>query len=173
MKNWIVFKITTYICLVIALLISAGLVYLIFITGRKYPSFWLEVFIAVTIPCSQVAFQILNIRMLHHFLPSREMPDRSFRTGHTILFVFNLIWVILFCTLLVEAIQDVAKNMERTDSLRFIQQVILGLLITTIVLNVYSLLGALKLRSHLRFNYKKKENQWLEDFGKNEAMADV
>jgi hypothetical protein len=169
-KNWTFFRVVVYLGLTGAALI---LLILFYFTFGRYRGLHLlnSVSIIVTsISALQIAFNILNIRLIHHYLPNIIMPQPSFKIWHTIFIVLNsciailLIWIFLYS--FAEAFRT-SPYRSRRDGADILALALIG---SYTFITISTITGSLILRRYIKYYTSMQEDAWLNQIGSSQKI---
>ncbi|MES2778153.1 MAG: hypothetical protein V4722_28515 [Bacteroidota bacterium] len=165
-KSWIVFRVTVYLCLAMAMLFLIVMIYFVIREGRMSAMDWTIFLLIMLIPIVQISFQSLNAGLLHHCLPNNTLPGSSFRIWHSVLLALNMATVVLIGFTVAAALTDLSHQEYYGRQDLAWQYALVSALIIVIIFNFYTIVVSLQLRNYLRTNYRAAEEQWLNNIGK-------
>jgi len=95
------------------------------------------------------------------------MPGNAFKRWQTLFLVLETICIMLFSFLLVDVINDLeySKTVE-SGSFIFWLKFTIAIVSSNIIINLYTIIASLQLRSYLHFNQKATEEALLDSLGK-------
>ena len=163
-KNWILFKLATYLCLTLALVQFVGYLYILnqdtgSSTNHTYTLF------AYSLPLLQCMLHILNIRLLYHHLPQGLVPSKSFNVLSYISTRIVFLCIVICAASAVIMLLSVPHSSE-IHNMDATEKIFISILILIAISNSYCLFAGWQLRKILRLNNRNIEIELLDKFGK-------
>ena len=164
-KKWIFFRVMVYLGLAVALLSLALLMYY-YVTARPGLRSIVTLIVIGIIPfCVQVAFNLLNIRLIYYYLYHLRFPQASFRNWHTFLLILNSCVAVAFiCVFLYGFLETFKTNPyhKSPDTEDVVALVMIG---TYTFITICTITGAVVLRRYIKYGTTRKEEEWLNQLG--------
>lgn len=166
-KKWLFFRVIVYLCLAIATLMLSLIIYYLLLGYRGLGLHSIETIVSIFIISLllQIAFNILNIRLIHHYLFNKLSPNPSFNSWHTFLLIMNsgiavaLIYLFLYEFLETFKAASYRKSANRED--------ITALLLTGTYafITICTITGSFILRRYIKYFTTLQEEEWLNRLG--------
>ena len=162
-KKWPFFKFANYLCLVLAILLFIGYLYIWrqYIgssTNRPYVLF------AYCMPLLQCILHIQNLRLLYHHLPKGLVPSSPFNVISYIATIIVALSIAIYTVISVVIFIETVRS-SQTEDADLSNKLVICLFMFFSILNTYCLFAGRQLRKTLRMNHTN-ENEWLSQLGK-------
>lgn len=125
----------------------------------------MQIFAMSIVPLSQSIFHILNVRLLHYYLPNQTVPSHSFVNWNAFFAMIDVICIGLLCLTIIETIL-MMKHLRAFWILFSIPTGLVLMCILSIVSNSYSVVASLLLQKFLKLRNSAGEKELVDQIGK-------
>ena len=170
-RRWIFFRLLVYGWLTAATGFLILFCFAVFAKGNGLKYFQLYIIIAIVLLCIQIVFNILNVRLFHYYLFSKQIRQNSFKVWHTVLLILNgcigIFLILVLSELIIELnikSRDVSMIVTLSDLLTIIiAGTYLFIMLTTSICSI-------RLRNYIGKYVSMEEDQWLDQLGSTQVL---
>ena len=164
-KKWIFFRVMVYLGLAVAIMALSLLIYYAFTGYRSLRSVETIALIFMVSLSIQIAFNILNFRLIHNFLFNRIPPLVTFNIWHTILLALNSCVAIALICLFIYGFLETFKVNPFRKSPNTEDVLALAMIGTYTFITIYTITGSFILKRYLKHCTTLQEEEWLSQIG--------
>ena len=167
-KKWIFFRVMVYLVLVVSIIALALLTYYFLTDYRNFDSIGTLTLTGIVSLSIQIAFNILNIRLIHHYLFNKLPTPATFNRWHTVLLALNSCIAIALICLFLYGSMETFKTSPYHKSPNTEDVVALILIGTYTFITICTITGAFILRRYIKYFTTRQDEEWLSQIGSSQ-----
>ncbi len=167
-KKWIFFRVMVYLGLAVALLALLLLTYYLLKDHRNFRSVETLTLICIISLSIQIAFNMLNIRLIHHYLFNKLPTLSTFSVWHTVLLALNSCVAIALICLFLYGSMETFKTNPYHKSPHAEDVVALVLISTYTFITICTITGAFLLKRYIKYYITRQDEEWLDQIGSSQ-----
>lgn len=164
-KKWVFFRVMVYLGLAVAMMALLLLTYYLLKDHHNLRSVETLALICIISLFIQVIFNLLNIRLIHHYLFNKIPAPATFNGWHITLLALNSCIAIALICLFLYGFLETFKTSPYHKSPNTEDVIALVLIGMYTVITICTITGAFLLKRYIKYYVTRQDEEWLNQIG--------